>query len=415
MKELSFKDQRAYDDDWIDYINDNYNPKGLNWDRGGNDISMKCLSFASSTMADWITLQSRGVLYNYTNILNNRTESGHNWREMEQVYFNRVSIFDPKYDFFPILDDIFVTHEDVPYDIEGYADIIIDPPSWYQRPDSELNYPKNFNYTVEPDEYLSGFEYEPIPTSESRIKNALNKYGILYAHVKNKIGRFRLPIHAVVLIGYGKYDGKDVFWYHDSYDGDDYGLVNVSLYTDISGSWMLNQTKSLSGNYDSALFNITNLGDGSFNWNCLVLDNASQSSWGENRTVNVKIGLEEFYHDVPYWTVNGINTSRYVIITFSSYLNNTLRLGNLTINESDGEFYYTQNMSEISYFEVNSTDPPLLVYAHKFRVKPREIFDYNFTVGNIAGLNFSLEYFYSGFTYTQKLNQTIEVLGSPPS
>src|SRR3989338_1968842 len=96
---LSFKHQRA-DNQWIsNYVNPVLDPKGLNWNDNDENISLKCLSYAASTIADWHSIETGQVLPYYQNILNNKTEFGHNPRELEQVYTDRVSIFDSKYDF----------------------------------------------------------------------------------------------------------------------------------------------------------------------------------------------------------------------------------------------------------------------------------------------------------------------------
>ena len=194
---------------------------------------------------------------------------------------------------------------------------------------------------------------------------------------------------------------------------DDYDLVNVSLYTDIGGSWELNQTKNLSGNYDSALFNITNLGDGGFNWNCLVVDNASQSSWGENRSVEVEWSVE-LEHDITNYFINPVNHNRTIVISYSSYLNNSLTLGDLTIYLSNGSVYFNKNMSISSGFEINSTDPLIMVYAEKFRIRYNETHYGNFTVGNSEWLNITLKYYYGGNNYLISTKQDIEVKGTLP-
>jgi hypothetical protein len=220
---LPFKHQRA-DNNWIrTYVNPNFDPKGINWDDNGNNLSMKCLSYGAATVADYLSLQQGAPLRSYINVLNNRTEYGHNPRELEQIYINRTRSepFNHKYTFFldGAIKDAFVTLESIPYDTKGYADIIVNPPdSWFNRGDTELNHPSYFNYTVDPDEYFPTYQPVSIGVKEHEIELALQRYGVLYAHldVADYFGVF--PIHAVAIFGYGNISSQRVFWIHDSYD-----------------------------------------------------------------------------------------------------------------------------------------------------------------------------------------------------
>ncbi len=63
---------------------------------------------------------------------------------------------------------------------------------------------------------------------------------------------------------------------------DNYQLVNVSLYHNISGSWQLNQTKNISGTSNITTFTLTNIPNGTnFIWNCLAYDNKSRGSFAD--------------------------------------------------------------------------------------------------------------------------------------
>ena len=185
---------------------------------------------------------------------------------------------------------------------------------------------------------------------------------------------------------------------------DDYALANISLYSDITGTWALEDRRALTGLSNSTVFNLTNLSNGQYEWACVAYDNASQEKWSDTYVVNVSVGVN-LYHHVPKWMVNDVNTSRYVIITYSEYLNNSLTLGNLTIREADGEFYAEKNLSENS-FSGNS----LMIHPELVEIIPYEIFDGDFGVGNVAGLNFSFNYTYHGVTYEVKDNVTIEIV-----
>lgn len=71
---------------------------------------------------------------------------------------------------------------------------------------------------------------------------------------------------------------------------DDKQIVNCSLWTDYSGSWTLNQTQTVTGTSNVTEFNLINLNNKIFVWNIQCYDNSSQSSWGVNRTVILKLG-----------------------------------------------------------------------------------------------------------------------------
>lgn len=72
---------------------------------------------------------------------------------------------------------------------------------------------------------------------------------------------------------------------------DDYNLTNMTLYHNITGFWLANETKSLTGTADSKNFTINDIPDGiNFIWNCLAYDNASQIGWADtNYTVIMNI------------------------------------------------------------------------------------------------------------------------------
>jgi len=252
-KYIPHKDQRT-ELQWIDYVNQQLKPD-RNWSTSyygyETNISAKCLSYAASTTNDWFHLETGMIMTQYTDIVNNKTQNGTDPRELEQIYNSRYSTFSRKYDYpfdVPlyggILKDI-VTGEEIPYNTEGYADILISPPSaqdWNQRPDENFDSPGNFNYTILPSEYFKNWKYKEIPFSESEIKKALKKYGILYTHIKNdflNIPFFPWEVHSVPIIGYGTYEGDDVFWIHESYT-DDYPS-NFSKYKAIKFKNEFNQ------------------------------------------------------------------------------------------------------------------------------------------------------------------------------
>lgn len=64
-------------------------------------------------------------------------------------------------------------------------------------------------------------------------------------------------------------------------------LKNMTLYLNTTGSFVSNGTQTLTGSSDAAIFNITNIDDGSYKWNCLVYDTYNLSGWDNNRTFGI--------------------------------------------------------------------------------------------------------------------------------
>lgn len=72
---------------------------------------------------------------------------------------------------------------------------------------------------------------------------------------------------------------------------DDEELSNITLYTNISGTWQPNQTETITGTSSSTNFTINNIPDDtSFIWNCLSFDNKAQVDWADlNWTININV------------------------------------------------------------------------------------------------------------------------------
>jgi hypothetical protein len=95
---------------------------------------------------------------------------------------------------------------------------------------------------------------------------------------------------------------------------DDKKLTNITLYGNWTGNWIANQTKSLTGTYNSTTFT-KNLTNGVYKWNCLSYDNASQKDWGDsNRTIIVNISTQYCYQESANVSTvcGGLNTGKYV-------------------------------------------------------------------------------------------------------
>jgi len=80
---------------------------------------------------------------------------------------------------------------------------------------------------------------------------------------------------------------SDIIDFNCSVEDYDLNLVNVSLYGNWSGGWHVNETLSISGGNDSAVFS-KNLSEGRYVWNCLATDDPGISNFSENNyTVTV--------------------------------------------------------------------------------------------------------------------------------
>ncbi|MCX8159245.1 MAG: Ig-like domain-containing protein, partial [Candidatus Pacearchaeota archaeon] len=63
---------------------------------------------------------------------------------------------------------------------------------------------------------------------------------------------------------------------------DNFELTNCTLWTNVYGEWKANETKNFSGNYDSKVWNITNISNGNYVWNAYCCDKAGNCAF--NRT-----------------------------------------------------------------------------------------------------------------------------------
>ncbi|MBC8500563.1 MAG: hypothetical protein H8D38_02245, partial [DPANN group archaeon] len=230
---LPFKDQR-YNASWIDYVNSAY---GVNWEKPSNPRVPKCLSYGAATVNDWVKLTTGMTLGTYSNFVNNRTENGTNPRLLESIYHDSspsICFIVPTltYCYAAFYRDS-VTGERVPFNTKGYADLLTNPPSdWLYEPDPIIS---EINYDVMNGDLLDGYEFIPIDTNAESLKEAIRKYGIIYAHMTFlEIPEFFFPLHAITLIGYNDTDSSTDFWAHDSYDGEDFS--NFSRYSIVDQS-----------------------------------------------------------------------------------------------------------------------------------------------------------------------------------
>ncbi|HDK42557.1 MAG TPA: hypothetical protein ENG87_04205, partial [Candidatus Pacearchaeota archaeon] len=127
-------------------------------------------------------------------------------------------------------------------------------------------------------------------------------------------------------------DGNVTFVYNAT---DNVGIANCSIYTDINGTWLLNQTlDSVSSGSNS--FNISGIADGTYNWNVLCYDVNSLSDWnGANWTFTINtadITLPTITLNTPINNFNStsINISFNFTATDSSGLKNATLYSNFS-------------------------------------------------------------------------------------
>ncbi|PIN92051.1 hypothetical protein COU56_04315, partial [Candidatus Pacearchaeota archaeon CG10_big_fil_rev_8_21_14_0_10_31_9] len=73
---------------------------------------------------------------------------------------------------------------------------------------------------------------------------------------------------------------------------DDSGLSNITLYHNINGNMLPNETKIVTGTSNSTIWTINSIAHGTnFNWNCLIYDNESHFSWASNTTYSVNVTI----------------------------------------------------------------------------------------------------------------------------
>ncbi|MFH1455838.1 MAG: hypothetical protein ABIF40_02725 [archaeon] len=90
---------------------------------------------------------------------------------------------------------------------------------------------------------------------------------------------------------------------------DNVQLSNITLWTNVTGSWAANLTQELSGPSNSSVFNLTNISDGIYVWNCYAYDNGTNAAFASaNKTFRVDTSLPVPWLNAPAHNLN-ISTS----------------------------------------------------------------------------------------------------------
>jgi len=121
---------------------------------------------------------------------------------------------------------------------------------------------------------------------------------------------------------------------------DNYALNNCTLWTNISGTWQENETKTFTGVSDSETWNLNNLDNGSYNWNAYCCDSSNNCAWETSNytfTIAYNSGVLPD-KDFTYLITNEITTiygymNGTLNYTYYNYLINAIQL-NVTNNGS---------------------------------------------------------------------------------
>ena len=185
---------------------------------------------------------------------------------------------------------------------------------------------------------------------------------------------------------------------------DDKGLREISLYSDTSGTWKLEETKEFFEEDIFTEFLISDVLEGSYEWACMAKDNFGQESWSEKQNVEVRIDVK-IVHNIFDEIVNNVEYPVFVGVEYSRYLNESIILGDLRINKENGEEYVAINMSN----QQKSGRGDLIRSYKKIIISPNDIFNNGFKKGNKETLKFVLEYFYLGERLEKEFDFTIQI------
>lgn len=187
---------------------------------------------------------------------------------------------------------------------------------------------------------------------------------------------------------------------------DDEGLKEISLYSDTSGTWKLEEIKEVSGLGVFVEFLIKDLPEGDYEWACSATDNSDQETLSDRQYVEVDIDVE-IVHDIFNEIVNNIKYPAFVGIEYSKYLNNSIVLGNLVITKENDKEYL---IIDIDNQQKTEKGEKIRMYK-KIIVSPNEIFNNNFVSGNTATLKLLIDYTYQGKEYREEEELIVSIKG----
>ena len=218
---------------WVEEVNRTRRMRTEWRHKGGfQEPSYKCLSFASSTVADWW-----GLMYgvppgaSYQNFVNGTQEYGVNPRELEVLYYHRARRRGGRY--YKLTPRLVkhdpVTRERIASSSTAFARLICSPE------EIELDDPLTRD-GLPKYKYRPGMWHQDGPprtlftkgkgADAALIREALHRHGIVLAFTQARVLRvIRFGLHGIPIVGYYR-KGKDtVFIYHESYGNHGPGYV----------------------------------------------------------------------------------------------------------------------------------------------------------------------------------------------
>jgi hypothetical protein len=121
-------------------------------------------------------------------------------------------------------------------------------------------------------------------------------------------------------------------------------LTNISIFTNISGSFVLNQTSIKTGFTNSTIFNISNIPDGYYIWNCKACDNSSNCAFSTNKTFKINTTIID--NRYPQFSGKSDNNA--------TLINTGVGYFNITISNTNGTTYL--NIDNKSILASNSSN-----------------------------------------------------------
>lgn len=140
---------------------------------------------------------------------------------------------------------------------------------------------------------------------------------------------------------------------------DDYQLTNITLYHNIGGTFEANQTQTISGISNSTIFTIDNILTGTYEWNCEIYDNNSQSSFANSNytftvtsmayiTLNLPINnsVESSSQEITFDYI--VSDPANTVDNCSLFINDILNQTNNSITEGISQ-YFNLDMNDGDY------------------------------------------------------------------
>lgn len=233
--------------EWVDYINDEYQPEQAWVYNPGNRLGhYKCMSLSAATVINWHMLNEDQTLQPFTSWLSGKQEVGIDHRILDALYYYRAmqSEYADTYQLFDLeLDPV----EQTPifYRMPAFAELIslanTLPQTSISVNDPVLeglthtldtsNLPKLT--TVQVFDYQASYEVRSDDSKHAKLlKDALHQMGPIYAGIRvrfassggvvsdSAVGRFSLPDmsgHGVVIIGYVEQSENTYFIYRETF------------------------------------------------------------------------------------------------------------------------------------------------------------------------------------------------------